>query len=122
MKETKQREYIDANKLANVRRDVLNKKRLTEVEINGIKEEVKAVLWKIKNNIEKREEYGEKEKIEVESEDEEIFLGFDSDGEVVVLKDCQVVVEDLFQKEEEAIKKVDKDPIDDHRFSAGIME
>ena len=33
-----------------------------------------------------------------ESEDEEIFLGFDSDGEAVVLKNCQVVVEDLFQK------------------------
>ena len=51
--------------------------------------------------------------IEIESKDEEIFFGFDSDVEVVVLKDCQVVVEELFQKEE-AIKKVDKDPIGDH--------
>ena len=107
-------EYIDANKLANVRRDVLHKKRLTEAEINEIKEEVKTILLKVKNNIEKREENGEKDKIEIESEDEEIFLGFDNDIEAVFLKDCRVVVEDLFQKEEEAIKKVDKDPIDDH--------
>ena len=44
---------------------------------------------------------------------DEIFLGFGSDGEAVVLKDCQVVVEYLFRKEE-AIKKIDKDPIDNH--------
>ena len=108
------REYIDANKLANVRRDVLHKKRLTEAEINGIKEQVKAIVLKIKNNIETRKECGEKYTIEIESENEEIFLGFDTDGEAVVLKDCQVVVQDLFQKEEEGIKKVDKDLIDDH--------
>ena len=94
----REREYIDAKKLANVRRDVLHKKRLTEVEINEIKEVVKGIVSKIKNNIEKRVEYGEKDTIEIESEDEEIFLGFDSDGEAVVLKNCQVVVEDLFQK------------------------
>ena len=94
----REREYIDAKKLANVRRDVLHKKRLTEVEINEIKEVVKGIVSKIKNNIEKRVEYGEKDTIETESEDEEIFLGFDSDGEAVVLKNCQVVVEDLFQK------------------------
>ena len=66
-----QREYIDANKLANV--------ELIEFEI--------------------------------ELGDEEIFLGFDNDGKAVVLKDCQIVVEDLFQKEEEAIKKVNKNLI-----------
>ena len=27
-----------------------------------------------------------------------MFLGFNSAGEAVVLKDCQIVVEDLFQK------------------------
>ena len=48
-----------------------------EVEIEKIKEEVKAIVSKIKNNIEKREEYGEKNTIQIESVDEEIFLGFD---------------------------------------------
>ena len=62
-----------------------------EVEIEKIKEEVKAIVSKIKNNIEKREEYGEKNTIQIESVDEEIFLGFDRDGETVALKDCQVV-------------------------------
>ena len=52
--------------------------------------------------------------MEIESEDQEIFFGFDSGTEAVALKDCQVVVEELFQKEEEAIKKVDKNPTDDH--------
>ena len=47
MKETKRREYIDANTLANVRRYVLHKKRLTEEEINEIIEEVKATVSKI---------------------------------------------------------------------------
>ena len=75
------------------------------VEINKIKE-VKAIILKIKNNIEKKEKCREKDTIKIESEEEEIFLGFDSDGEAVVLKDCQVVV-DLFQKEEEAIEKID---------------
>ena len=75
------------------------------VEINKIKE-VKAIILKIKNNIEKKEKCREKDTIKIESEEEEIFLGFDSDGEAAVLKDCQVVV-DLFQKEEEAIEKID---------------
>ena len=42
------------------------KKRLTEVEINKIKEEIKAIVSKIKNNIEKREEYGEKNTTEID--------------------------------------------------------
>ena len=46
------------------------KKRLTEVEINKIKEEIKAIVSKIKNNIEKREEYGENNTTEIESEDD----------------------------------------------------
>ena len=70
MKETKQREYIDVNKLANVRKDVLHKKRLMEVEINEINEKVEAIVSKVKSNTEKREEYGEKDKIKIESEDE----------------------------------------------------
>ena len=70
-----QREYIDANKLANVRRDALHKKRLMQAEINEIKEEVKAIVSKTKNNIERREQCGEKDTIEIESDDEEINLG-----------------------------------------------
>ena len=112
---------MDANKLANVRKDVLHEKRLTESEINENKEEVIAIVSKIKNNIEKREEYGEKDTTEIESEDEEIFLGFDSDGEAVVLKNCLVVVEDLFQKEK-AIKTVNKNPVDDHYSDDGFEQ
>ena len=56
IKETKQRQYIDANNLANVRRDVLHKERTwKKQEINEIKEEVKVIVSKIKNNVEKRE-------------------------------------------------------------------
>ena len=36
-----------------------------EVEINKIKEEVKAIISKIKNNTEKREEYREKNTIKI---------------------------------------------------------
>ena len=72
--------------------------------INKIKEEAKAVVSKIKNNIEKREEYREKTQSRLNQ----------SNGEAAVVKDCQVVVKDLFQKDEEAIKKVGKNPIDDH--------
>ena len=117
-----ERVYTDANKLSSVRKDILHKKRLMEVEINKIKEEVKPAVSKIGNNVENREEYGEKDTIKIESEDEEILLGFDSDGEAVVRKDCQAVVEDLFQKEEEAIKKVDKDPTDDHCGDEGLEQ
>ena len=35
------RSYIDANKLANIRRDIMNKKRLTEAEIEDIKKTVR---------------------------------------------------------------------------------
>ena len=63
-KQDRQRIYR-CQKLANVRRDVLHKKRLMEVEINKIKEEVKAIISKIKNNTEKREEYREKNTIKI---------------------------------------------------------
>ena len=36
-----QRPYIDASKLANVRQDIVNKKRLTEAEIEDIKKTVR---------------------------------------------------------------------------------
>ena len=35
------RPYIDANKLANFRRDIMNKKRLTEADIEDIKKTVR---------------------------------------------------------------------------------
>ena len=35
------RSYIDANKLANIRRDIMNKKILTEAEIEDIKKTVR---------------------------------------------------------------------------------
>ena len=62
-----------------------------EVEINKIKKEVKAIVSKIKNNIEKREEYGEKKHNPDWISGWRNILVFDSDGEAVVLKDCQVV-------------------------------
>ena len=40
------------------------KKGLTEVEINKIEEEIKAIVEKVKNNIDKREEYGEKDNLD----------------------------------------------------------
>ena len=73
---------MDANNLGKVRKDVLHEKRLTEVKIKKIKDKVKSILPKFKNNVEKREEYGEKNTIKIESEDEQIFLGLDTDGEV----------------------------------------
>ena len=81
--------YIDANKLANVRQDVMKKKRLTDAELQEIKNEVKTVIKKIKENVVVTEQP------ESESEDKEIFVGFDSEGELVMLKECKVVVEDL---------------------------
>ena len=69
---------------------------------------------KLRITLKRENEEKWKKTIKIKSEDEEIFLGFHSDGVAVVLKDCQLVVEDLFQKEEEAIKKVDGDLIDEH--------
>lgn len=36
------------------------------------------------------------EQPEKQSENEEVFEGFDSEGKPVMLKECKVVVEDLF--------------------------
>ena len=62
----------------------------------------------------KSKQSNQKLRIILKSKNEEIFLGFDSDDEAVVLKDYQVIVEELFQKQEETIEKFDKNPIDDH--------
>ena len=106
-----EREYIDANKLLNVRTDVLYKKRQWKRKLTKLKKSKQS--YRLLRITLKREKSREKNKIKIESDDKKILLGFDSDGKAVVLKYCQGVVEELF-KEEEAIKKVDKDPIDDH--------
>ena len=42
--------HIDANKLANERRDVMKKKRLTDAELQEIKNEIKTIIKKIKKS------------------------------------------------------------------------
>ena len=81
--------HIDAIKLTNLRRDVMKKKRLTDAELHKTKNKVKTVIKKIKEKIVAIEQP------ESESEDKEIFLGCDSEGEPVILIECKVVVEDL---------------------------
>ena len=81
--------YIDANKLVYVRRDVMRKKRLTVAEFQEIKNEVKAIIQEIKENIVVIEQP------ERESEDEETCLGFDSEGGPAMLKECKVLTEHL---------------------------
>ena len=81
--------HIDANKLANVRRDVMKKKRLKDAKHQEIKNEFKTVIKKIK------EKFAVTEQPESESEDEDIFIGFDGERKSVMLKECKVVVQDL---------------------------
>ena len=60
-----QGEYIDPNKLANVRRDVLHKKGIAEAEISEIKEEVREQLYgKLRITL-KREKSTDKDPIEI---------------------------------------------------------
>ena len=77
-----ERLYIDANKLANVRQDVMKEKRLTEANFRKEKQV-------------KTEKVVVTKQPESELEGEEIFVGFDSEGKPVILKECKVVVEDL---------------------------
>ena len=72
--------YIDTNKLANVRRDVMKKKRLTDAELQEIKNEVKTIIKKINEKVVVTEEP------ESESEDDKFFVGFDIEGESVMLR------------------------------------
>ena len=67
----------------------MKKKRLTDAELHKTKNKVKTVIKKIKEKIVAIEQP------ESESEDKEIFLGCDSEGEPVILIECKVVVEDL---------------------------
>ena len=66
--------YIDTNKLANVRRDVIKKKRLTGAVVQEIKTEVKTITKKPKKKVVATEQP------ESESEDKKTFLGFDNEG------------------------------------------
>lgn len=45
---------------------------------------------------------------ETESEDDKIFLGFESEGKAVALKDCEVIVKDLVGNERTENKIVNK--------------
>ena len=67
----------------------MKKKRLTDAELHKTKNEVKTIIKKIKERVVATEQP------ESESEDKEIFLGCDSEGEPVILIECKVVVEDL---------------------------
>ena len=71
--------YVDSNNLARVRWDIIINKKPTEAEIM-IKVELKTV----------RNEKGnpQADNMETQLEYDETFLGFDSEGEAVVLKDC----------------------------------
>ena len=55
----KHRPYIDANKLANVIRDIMNKKRLTEAEIQEIKKTVRKQTKQKNQNLKCSYKYGE---------------------------------------------------------------
>ena len=74
------RTYIDANKLANVRRDIIKNERFTKVEIIMIKDELKTARNRKGNQ--------QADNTETESEDEVKFLGF-------IQTDCKVIVEDV---------------------------
>ena len=78
--------YLDANKLANVRRDVITSKGLTDAEII-IKDKFRTARNKKVKPL--------ADNTETELEDDEIFLSFDSEDKAVVLKDCKVIVEDV---------------------------
>ena len=104
-----ERLYIDANKLANVRRDIVRKKRLTDAEFPEIKSEVKAIIKKIKEKVVVTEQP------EIESEDKEIFVGFWSEGERVILKECKVLLEDLLCDTKETNDIHNEDQNDDEQ-------
>ena len=73
----RERLYIDAHKLTNVRRDVMKKKRLTDTELQEIKKEIKTIIKKIKEKV------AVTEQPENESEDEKFLVCFDREGEPV---------------------------------------
>ena len=65
VEETKQRENTQILISQPMSEDMYYiKKGLTEVEINKIEEVFKAIVQKVKSNIDKREEYGEKDNLD----------------------------------------------------------
>lgn len=80
------RTYIDANKLANRRRDIKNKK-VTDAERAMTEDEFKTA-WNEKCKL-------LADNTETESDDNETFLGSDNEG----LKYCKVIVEDILDNE-----------------------
>ena len=67
----------------------MKKKRLTDAELQGINNEVKIIIKKMKEKVVVTEQP------ESESKDKEIVVGLESEGEPVMLKECKLVVEDL---------------------------
>ena len=77
---------------------IIKNKRISDAKIIMIKDEFKIVRNKKVNP--------QTDKIKVESEDDELFLGFGSEGEAVVLRDFKVIVEDVGENERTANENV----------------
>ena len=65
----------------------MKEKSLTDAKLQEIKNEVKTIIKKTKKKVVVTEQR------ESESEDEEIFIELDSEGEAVLLKECKEPVE-----------------------------
>ena len=76
---------------------IIKNKRISDAKIM-IKDEFKIVRNKKVNP--------QTDKIKVESEDDELILGFGSEGEAVVLRDFKVIVEDVGENERTANENV----------------
>lgn len=75
---------------------IIKNKRISDAKIIMIKDEFRIVRNKKGNP--------QTDKIKVESEDDELFLSFDS--EAVVLRDFKVIVEDVVENERTANENV----------------
>ena len=73
----------------------MKKKRLKDGEFQEVNNEAKTIIKKIKEKVIVTEQP------ESESEDEETCVGFESEGEPVMLKECKVVIEDLLRDTQE---------------------
>ena len=67
----------------------MKKKRLTDAELQGINNEVKIIIKKMKEKVVVTEQP------ESELKDKEIVVGLESEGEPVMLKEWKLVVEHL---------------------------
>ena len=91
----------------------------TDAEVQEFKNEIKTRIRKIK------EKFVITEQPESESEDEETFVGFESEGEPVMLNECKVIVEDLLcdTQERSNIYNEDQNNINkDDKFIAKNVE